>query len=306
MSKAVQFDHFGDVKVLHLVDVPMPQVSPGRVVVEVRAAGINPGEISIRTGAMEGIFPTHFPSGEGSDFSGVVVAVGPNVTDFKVADAVLGWTNERASHATHLSVPTSHLVRKPSKLSWEVAGSLYVAGLAAWASVEAIEPANGETVVVSGAAGGVGSFAVQLLLLQGARVLAIASARNHSWLKELGAVPVAYGEGLKDRLKALAPEGIDAWIDVFGKGYVELATSLGVDPARINTTIDFQGAKKVGAKTLGTQSVASAEVLGALADLVASGKIQVPIAATYPLDRVQDAFRQLEKRQTRGKIVLVN
>lgn len=306
MSKAVQFDEYGDVNVLHLVEVPMPTATPGRVVVEVRAAGINPGETGIRTGAFKAIFPAHFPSGEGSDFAGVVVSVGQGVTDFEPGEEVLGWSDERSSHATHVSVPAKQLVPKPAGLSWEVAGSLYVAGLAAWASVEAVNARPGETVVVSGAAGGVGSIAVQLLLLRGARVLGIVSERNAEWLGQLGAIPVLHDERTIEHLRAAAPNGVDAWVDVFGAGYVKMAIALGVKPERINTTIDFQAAKEVGAMTRGTQSAASATNLGKLAALVAEGKIQVPIAARYPLERVRDAYRELEKRHTRGKIVLVN
>jgi NADPH:quinone reductase-like Zn-dependent oxidoreductase len=307
MSRAVQFDHYGDVSVLHVVEVSTPTPGPDRVVVEVRAAGINPGEAAIRRGAMDKMFPAHFPSGQGSDFSGVVTAVGDKVKDFKPGDEVLGWSDERSSHATHVSVPSSHLARKPKQLSWEVAGSLYVAGLAAWASVEAVHPKQGDTVVVSGAAGGVGSIAVQLLLLRGARVIAIASEKNHAWLQKLGAIPVNHDEQTLRHIREAAPQGrVDAWVDVFGGGYVDMATQLGVPRERINTIIDFEAAKKHGVQTRGTQSIASANVLEQLAKLVAEGKVEVPIAARYPLDQVREAFSELEKRHTRGKIVLVN
>ena len=134
MSRAVQFDAYGDVDVLHVIDVPLPEAKPGRVVVEVRAAGINPGEIGIRSGALKGIFPASFPSGEGSDFAGVVTAIGSGVSGFHIGQEVLGWSDERSSHATHVSVPAKQLAPKPAGLSWEVAGSLYVVGMAAWAS----------------------------------------------------------------------------------------------------------------------------------------------------------------------------
>lgn len=307
MSRAVQFDTYGGLDVLHVVEVPTPTPAADRVVVEVRAAGINPGEAAIRRGALQAVFPAHFPSGEGSDFAGVVTAVGPQVKRFEPGDEVLGWSDERSSHATHVSVPSTHLVHKPSGLSWEVAGSLYVAGLAAWASVAAVEPRPGDVVVVSGAAGGVGSIAVQLLLLRGARVIAIASPKNHAWLEKLGAIPVDHDAHTPEHVRQAAPDGrVDAWVDVFGGGYVDMAVQLGVRPERINTTIDFQAAKKHGAKTQGTSSVSSARVLEELANLAADGEVEVPIAARYPLDRVRDAFAELEQRHTRGKIVLVN
>jgi NADPH2:quinone reductase len=306
MSRAVQFEQYGDVSVLHVVEVPMPSAQPGRVVVEVRTAGINPGEATIRSGALEDVFPAHFPSGEGSDLAGVVVAVGAGVTNVEPGQEVLGWSDERASHATHVSVPAEHLVQKPAGLSWDAAGSLYVAGMAAWASVEAVKVKQDETVVVSGAAGGVGSIAVQLLVLRGARVIGIASEHNAAWLRHLGAIPVVHDERTIEHIRVVAPAGVDAWVDVFGHGYVTMAVELGVEPGRINTTIDFQAAKKFGAQTRGTQSVGSADNLAKLAALVAEGKVRIPIAAKYPLDQVRDAFRELEKRHTRGKIVLVN
>jgi NADPH:quinone reductase-like Zn-dependent oxidoreductase len=307
MSRAVRFDQYGDVSVLKVVEVPMPRPVPDRVVVEVRAAGINPGEASIRRGVFEKIWPAIFPSGEGSDFSGVVVTVGSEVKDFAPGDEVLGWSDERSSHATHVSVPSSHLVRKPPRLSWEVAGALYVAGMAAWASVESVAPHKGDVVVVSGAAGGVGSIAVQLVRLRGATVIAIASRKNHDWLEKLGAIPVDHDEKTMQRIREAAPSGrVDAWVDVFGSGYVDMALKLGVPLERINTIIDFEAAQKHGVKTKGTAEASNATALGQLAALVAEGKVDVPIAACYPLDQVRDAFNELEKRHTRGKIVLVN
>lgn len=284
----------------------MPTPSQGRVVVEVRAAGINPGEAAIRTGALKDMFPTTFPSGEGSDFSGVIVAVGEGVTQFRIGQEVLGWSDERASHATHVSAPVNQLVPKPPSLSWEVAGSLYVAGLAAWASVESVQARRGETVVVSGASGGVGAIAVQLLILKGAKVIAIASKKNHAWLRALGAVPVVHDGQTLEHVRGAASGGVQAWVDVFGGGYVKLAVELGVARARINTIIDFQAAKEFGVRIQGTQSAANAETLGQLVKLIAEGKVEVTIAARYPLDQVREAFAELEKRQARGKIVLVN
>lgn len=307
MSRAVRFEEYGDVDVLQVVEVPMPTPGPDRVVVEVRAAGINPGEGAIRRGALDELWPATFPSGEGSDFAGVVVSVGDQVKDFKPGDEVLGWSDERSSHATHVSVPPTNLARKPHNLPWDVAGALYVAGLAAWASVNAIDPKPGETVVVSGAAGGVGCIAVQLLRLRGAEVIGIASPNNHEWLRQLGAIPVDHDEDTAPEiLDAAGDRKIDGWIDAFGGGYVTMAIQLGVPPERINTLIDFEAAQRHGTQTKGTSSVASAQVLQLLAQLVADGKVQIPIAAHYRLDQVREAFTELEKRHTRGKIVLMN
>ncbi|ETB54839.1 NADPH:quinone reductase, partial [Mycobacterium avium subsp. paratuberculosis 10-8425] len=155
-ARAVRFDRYGGREVLYVADIEMPAPGPGEVVVEVRAAGINPGEAAIRVGALHERFPATFPSGEGSDLAGVVTAVGPGVTEFAVGDEVLGFSLRRSSHATHTAVPVGQLIRKPPELSWEVAGSLYVVGVTAYAAVRAVAPQPGETVAVSAAAGGVG------------------------------------------------------------------------------------------------------------------------------------------------------
>ncbi len=305
MARAVQFDHYGDRDVLYIADVPIPTPAPGEVVVRVRAAGINPGEAAIRSGALDTAFPTTFPSGEGSDLAGVIHSVGDGVTAFAAGDEVLGWSWTRSSHADYAAVPAGQLIRKPAELSWESAGSLYVVGVTAFAAVRAVNPQAGETVAVSAAAGGVGSVVVQLLRTRGAKVLGIASPDNHEWLSAHGAVPVAYGAGLAERLKTAAPDGIDAFIDLFGPEYVQLAIDLGIAPDRIETIISWEKAAEVGAKTQGSSDATSTDVLSEMAELVASGQIEIPIAAGYPLQEVQQAFAQLEDRHTHGKIVLI-
>lgn len=305
VARAVRFDRYGGRDVLYVADVEMPSPGPGEVVVEVRAAGINPGEAAIRTGALDDMFPATFPSGEGSDLAGVVTAAGPGVTEFSVGDEVLGFSFRRSSHATHTTVPVDQLIRKPSQMSWETAGSLYVVGVTAYAAVRAVDPQPGETVGVSAAAGGVGSLVVQLLVLRGAWVLGIAGPANFDWLRAHDVTPVAYGDGLADRLREAAPNGIDAFIDLFGPEYVQLAVDLGVSPERIDTIIAFQKAGEVGAKTEGSADASTTEVLAEMADLIVNGTIDFEVAATYPLDRVADAYAELEKRHTRGKIVLL-
>ena len=306
-ARAVRFDRYGDRDVLYVTDIPMPQPGPGEVLVEVRAAGINPGEINIRTGALHDLFPATFPSGEGSDLAGVVTALGEGVTEFEIGDAVLGYSWRRSSHATHTAVPVDQLVRKPDALDWAVAGGLYVAGCTAWAAVDAVDPQPGETVAVSAAAGGVGTIVVQLLVRRGVRVLGIASPANAEWLTELGAIPVAYGENLVEHLAAAAPEPgkIDAFIDLFAPEYVRLAADLGVPVDRIETTISFAEAARIGAKSEGSTEGSTPEILTALTELATDGSIRIPIAATYPLEEVREAFAELEQRHTRGKIVLI-
>jgi NADPH2:quinone reductase len=305
MAKAVRFDKYGGLDVLYIADVEIPRPSPGEYVVAVRAAGINPGEAGIREGRLDAMFPATFPSGEGSDLAGTVSEAGEAVTAFAVGGEVLGWSDRRASHAEYIAVPEDHLIPKPGNLSWEAAGSLFVVGTTAYAAVRAVGAGPGDTVVVSAAAGGVGSIAVQLLKVRGADVIGIASETNHAWLTSVGVTPVAYGDGLLERIRALSPSGVNAFIDTFGEEYVRLAIELGVERSRIDTTIAFQFAQQAGVKTEGSGAAATAEVLTAMADLVASGKVTVPIAATYPLNQVRTAYAELEKRHTRGKIVLI-
>ena len=305
MARAVRFDTYGDRDVLYIADVAMPEPAAGEVVVEIRAAGINPGEAAIRGGALKERFPATFPSGEGSDLAGVVSSVGVEVAAFAVGDEVLGWSWRRSSHAEYVAVPVTQLIPKPATLSWEVAGSLYVVGCTSYAAVQAVGADQGDTVAVSAAAGGVGTVVVQLLRSKGATVLGIASPANHDWLAARGVIPVAYGEGLAERLKAAAPNGIDAFIDLFGPEYLQLAVDLGIAPDRIETIISRQKAQELGTKAQGSADASTTEVLSEMADLVASGQIEVPIAATYPLDKVRDAFAELENRHTHGKIVLI-
>jgi NADPH2:quinone reductase len=306
VARAVRFDHYGDRDVLYIADVEIPVPSAGEVVVAVRAAALNPGEAAIRAGALEQRFPATFPSGEGSDLAGVVSAVGEGVSEFTVGDEVLGWSERRSSHAEYVAVPVTQLIRKPPGLSWEVAGSLYVVGCTAFVAVRAVDVSPGDTVAVSAAAGGVGTVVVQLLRTRGASVLGIASGPNHEWLVAHGVIPVAYGDGLADRLRAAAPKGrIDAFIDLFGPDYVQLAVDLGIAKDRVETIISFEKAYELGTKAQGSADGSTTEVLSAMAELVASGDIEIPIAATYPLEKVREAYAELEKRHTRGKIVLV-
>ena len=305
MARAVQFDHYGDRDVLYIAEVDVPSPSAEEVIVEVRAAGINPGEAAIRTGALEATFPATFPSGQGSDLAGVVSAVGDAITQFSVGDEVLGWSWQRSSQAEYVAVPATQLIPKPAKLSWEVGGSLYVVACTAYAAVRAVGAGRGDTVGVSAAAGGVGSIVVQLLRTKEAAVLGIASEPNHGWLRAHSVTPVAYGQGLIDRVRAAAPNGIDAFIDLFGPEYVQLAVNLGIEPDRIDTIISRAKAQEVGAKTDGSGDASTTDVLSQMADLVASGQIEIPIAATYPMEEVRDAFAELEERHTHGKIVLI-
>jgi NADPH:quinone reductase-like Zn-dependent oxidoreductase len=302
----VQFDSYGDIDVLQIAEVEVPLAASGEVVVAVKAAGTNPGEAAIRTGAAKARFPATFPSGQGSDFAGIVTEVGTGIEGITVGQEVLGWSEKRSSHADYVAVPAAQVIPKPAELSWEVAGSMYVVGVTAIAAVAAVGAGPGDTVAVSAAAGGVGSITVQLLKVRGADVIGIASQPNHEWLRSVGVTPVEYGDGLAARVRAAAPDGVDAFIDTFSADYVDLALELGVAKDRINTIIAFDAAARLGVKAEGSQSPTDvAAALTEIADIVASGQITMPIAASYPLTDVQAAYTELEKRHTRGKIVLI-
>jgi NADPH:quinone reductase-like Zn-dependent oxidoreductase len=303
--KAVRFDEYGGVDVLEVREVEDPVAGAGQVLVSVKAAGINPGEIAIREGFVHERWPASFPSGEGTDLAGVVRAVGEDVAAFAVGDEVLGWTEERASHAELVVVPADQLTAKPASVPWEVAGSLFVAALAAYASVQAVAPQAGETVVVSAAAGGVGSVAVQLARRTGATVIGLAGEQNHDWLRRHDIVPVTYGDGQADRIREAAHGAIDAFIDTFGGGYVDLAIELGVAPQRINTIIDYDAVQRLGVHGQGTHAIANSTLLAELAGLVADGSLEIPVARTFALDQVRDAYRELSERHSHGKIVLL-
>ena len=302
--RAVRFDEYGGVDVLKVVEVPRPIAGPGQVLVEVKAAGINPGEAKIREGLLHARWPATFPSGQGSDLAGIVAGTGSGVTGFAVGDEVIGFTDDRASQAEYVIVEREHLTAKPAEVPWEVAGSLFVAGATAWAAVRAIELSEGDTVVVSGAAGGVGSLTVQLAKRAGATVIGLASPANHAWLTAHGVIPVAYGDGVADRIRQAAGKA-NAFIDTFGADYVELALELGIEPSRIDTIANLAAVEKYGVKAAGNAAGASASVLAELARLIAAGQLEVPVAATFPLSEVQDAYRRLASGHIHGKIVLL-
>jgi len=259
MPKSVQLTAYGGVDQLQIIDVPKPEPAAGEAVVRVVAAGTNPGEISIREGLLQHMFPKDFPFGQGTDFAGHVESVGAGVSGLARGDEVIGWTDQRASQAEYVVSSPAKLIPKPPALDWFRAGSLFIVATTAVGAVRAVSLKPGDVVAISGAAGGVGSLAIQLARRAGARVIGIASAASAPFLRSVGVEPVAYGEGLAERLRTAAPNDIDAFIDLFGGGYVELALSLGVSRDRVNTIIDFAAAQEHGVKTDGTAGPARAK-----------------------------------------------
>jgi NADPH:quinone reductase-like Zn-dependent oxidoreductase len=304
MPKAVRYDNYGGVDVLNVLDVPRPVPGPGQVLVQVKAAGINPGEAKIRDGLMAERFPSTFPSGQGSDLAGIIAETGPGVTGFAAGDEVIGYTDNRASQAEFVVVEAGNLTAKPAGVPWPAAGALFVVGATAYAAVRAVAPVKGDVLAVSGAAGGVGSIVVQLARRAGATVIGLASPVHHEWLAAHGVIPVSYGDGVADRIRQAAAK-VDAFIDTVGGGYVRLALDLGVAPGRIDTIADFAAIAQYGVKGDGNSAGASAAVLAELAALIADGQLEVPIAATFPLAEVRDAYRLLAQGHVQGKIVLL-
>ncbi|MFD0312828.1 NADP-dependent oxidoreductase [Streptomyces flavalbus] len=303
MPRAVKFSRYGGPEVLEIVQVPRPTPGPGEVLVRVVVAPVNPGEAGIRQGVFADIWPASFPEGQGNDFAGWVAALGEGVVGFAVGDEVIGYL-PRAAQADYVVSPANLLAAKPTEVSWEMAAPLSAVGVTAWAAVNAVDVGATDTVVVSAAAGGVGSLAAQLARLRGATVIGTAGPHNADFLRSLGVVPVQHGPGLVDRLRAAAPGGIDAFIDTFGQGNVAAAIALGVAPARVNTIADGRAVARYGVHSQAQEDAFSPRLVAELATLVAEKRLTVPISAVYPLEQVQDAYRQVQQRHTRGKIVL--
>ena len=306
INHAVRYDGFGGIEVLYIAELPIPNPEAKQVLVKVKAAGINPGEASIRKGLLQRMFPSTFPSGQGSDFSGVVETVGSEVKQFNASNEVIGFSHDRSSQADYVLVDESQLTTRPQNVTWEQGGGLFVAGTTAYAGIHALDLKPGEVVVISGAAGGVGSLAVQIAKNMGAEVFGFASESNHTWLKKHGIIPVAYGDNNeKALLEALGGRKPDAFFDTAGRGYVDLAVKLGIPNDRINTIIDFEAVGKYKVKSVGSAAVANATVLGELAEMISSGKLEFIVAKTFPLAQVKEAFKELEQQHTHGKIVLI-
>ncbi|MFJ4714276.1 NADP-dependent oxidoreductase [Streptomyces sp. NPDC088785] len=312
MSRAVTYRAFGGPEVLELSEVAEPHAGPGEVRVRVTAAGLNPMDWAIasvpRVAAMFDVAP---PAGFGYDLAGVVDEVGSGAEGFAVGDRVYGGAMARAvadfvvmrAPAPEATTPAPDaLLHTPDGIGDEIAATLPVAGRTAAAALSRVGTGSGDTVLIGGAAGGVGIFAVQLARLAGARVIGTASEGTFGFLRELGAEPVAYGPGLAERVRALAPQGPTAAVDLFGTETVETALELGVAPGRIATIA--AGPNPPG----GVHSTGGADAepgdLARIAEAVLAGDLVVPIAATYPIERIRDAVEAQAGRHVHGKIVV--
>ncbi|MFJ9407953.1 NADP-dependent oxidoreductase [Streptomyces sp. NPDC101393] len=303
--KAISTSRYGGPEVLEHGEQPDPKVGPDAVLLRVKAAGVNPVDWKIVAGYLDPMMDAHFPLIPGWDVSGVVEAVGADATEFAVGDEVIGYVRkdsvQHGTYAEKVAAPVRTLARKPASLNWQEAAGLPLAGLTAYQALKRVGAQLGETVLVHAAAGGVGSLAVQIAVALGAHVIGTASERNHDFLRSLGAEPVTYGEGLADRVRALAPEGVDVALDFVGDGVVEVSQQLLKDRSRVASIADGEVTAKGGHMVWVRPDSADLTTLGELAD---AGKLSVPVEATFPLAEAAEAFRRSMQGRTRGKIVL--
>ncbi|WP_406494117.1 NADP-dependent oxidoreductase [Streptomyces sp. NBC_00846] len=301
--RAVQFTEYGGPEVLRVVEREVPRPGPGKVLVEVRAAGVNPLDWKLRSGAVAATMPVEFPAVPGGDVAGVVRDVGEGVSDFVAGDEVFGSIGA-GGYAEFVVAPVAQLARKPASMSWEIAAGLPVAVNTACQALDDLGVKAGETLVVDGAAGGVGSVAVQIARHLGATVIGTASARNHAYLRSLGAEPVPYGEGLAERIRAIAPHGADAAFDTAGKGSLPALVEVTGGPERVVTIADHR-AEEHGVRFVFAGSGAIRERLERASALAENGELTLSVARTYTLSEAADAHRESEGGHVRGKLVIV-
>jgi NADPH:quinone reductase len=314
MSAVIVAAAYGGPEVLSLIDQPTPEPGPGQVRIEVRAAGVNPIDWKAYSGAM-GDDPAALPKRVGSEAAGVVTAVGPDAVGahvpVSVGDEVVAYPAPGA-YAAELVVPASSVVGKPAEVSWEVAGGLLLTGVTAEHALQTVGVAAGDTVLIHGAAGGVGLVAVQRAVARGATVIATAGVSRSELLRKLGATPTTYGDGLADRVRDLAPEGVDAALDLVGTDEaVDASLELVADRARIVSIAAFGRAGKDGIKLIGGGPGADpgTEIRRAarpvLLQAVADGSLTIIVARSYPLEQAAAANRESKAGHTSGKIVLL-
>ncbi|MGW2423062.1 NADP-dependent oxidoreductase [Streptomyces sp. NPDC001709] len=305
--KGISYRRYGGPEVLEYGEVRDPKVGPDQVLVKVRAAAVNPVDWKCREGYLDALLDAVFPVIPGWDVSGVVVRPGASVTEFTVGDEVIGYCREdflsRGTFAEYIAAPVRTLARKPRNLSFEEAAGLPLAGLTAYqVLVRALDVKRGECVLVHAAAGGVGSLAVQIAAHLGARVIGTASERNHAYVRGLGGEPVTYGEGLAERVRGLAPEGVDAVFDTVGGDTLRTSVELLAPEGRLVSIADPEVVGHGGRYFFVRPD---AEDLGRLSGLAEQGVVTVHVQETFPLERAADAQRLNQEGRTRGKIVVM-
>ncbi|MEV7633135.1 NADP-dependent oxidoreductase [Microbacterium sp. NPDC089318] len=304
--RAVVYDRFTkDLDALEVRELPEPKLPPAAVLIEVRAAGVNPVDWKVMAGGLDALMPSRFPVIPGWDVAGVVVGVGLDTPEFRIGDEVMAYarkdTVSAGTFAERVAVPVSAVARKPASLSWEEAGALPLAGGTALRSIDALGDVSGRTVLIHGGSGGVGSFAVQIAAARGAKVIATASERNHDYVRSLGGEPTTYGDGLAERVREIAGGPVDAVADFVG-GVLDVTLAVLSDGGSHVSITDHSviehGGRNIWVRPDGTQTAR-------LAELADEGRLKVEIAERFPLDRVADAFRSSQTGHTRGKIVIV-
>ena len=304
--KAITISSYGGADVMELTDQPDPVVGPDYVLVRVKASSVNPVDYKIREGYLQGAFPSHLPMILGWDVAGVVEKVGPAVRELAEGDEVVGYVRkdsiEHGTYAELVAAHVRHLARKPASVSFEEAGALPLAGLTALQSLRLAQVGEGDTVLVHAAAGGVGSFAVQLARALGARVIGTASAANHEYLRSLGAEPVQYGDGLVAAVRELAPDGVDAVVDYVGGDALTTSPELARSNDRIVSIVDAATVLGFGGRYAFVRP--DPDDLAEVARLVDAGQLRVELARTFPLAEAADAHRLVEGGHVRGKVAI--
>jgi NADPH:quinone reductase-like Zn-dependent oxidoreductase len=304
--KAITFSEYGGPEVLAFGDVPIPPVGPDIVLIGTRAAGVNPAEWKAREGDLASILPTHFPVIPGWDVAGVVEAVGVGVHEYEVGDELLGYVRrdhlQYGTYAEFVPAPVRTVARKPPGLSWTEAAGLPLVGLTAYQALQRAKVGATDTVLVHAAAGGVGSVAVQLAGIIGARVIGTASEHNHDYLRGLGAEPVVYGDGLAKRVRALAPDGVEVALDFVGGASIRQSAQLVRDRHRIVSITDYAGVTSVGGSYVDVRP--DAEQLATLARYAAEGRLRLHVERVFPLSEAAAAQRLVQSGHGRGKVLL--
>ncbi|MFD0442209.1 NADP-dependent oxidoreductase [Streptomyces indonesiensis] len=299
--KAIVYEEYGGPEVLRLKEIEEPHPGPGQVRLKVMAAAVNPLDYKIRSGWMPQMGPASFPAIPGGEAAGVVDEVGAGVTDVAVGDEVLGWTDTGAYAPYALATDVAH---KPAGLDWETAAALPVATETSARVLDLLGLKEGETLLLHGAAGAVGGVGVQLAVARGATVIGTASPANHDYLRSLGAIPVAYGEGLADRVRAVAPKGVDAVYDAASQGALPVSIELRGGTTDRVVTIADPAAVDLGVTFSAGGGSRSMEAIADYARLAAEGRLRVPVVRSFPLADAAEAHVQSETGHSRGKLIL--
>jgi NADPH:quinone reductase-like Zn-dependent oxidoreductase len=299
IMKAVQFSAYGGSEVLHVVEIDEPHAGPGQVRIAVRAVGVNPSDWKRRAGQYRDFEEVTFPAGVGVEASGMVDEVGPGVSNVSVGDAVFGYGENTVAQYAVLT----HWAHKPDDLSFEVAGGLAVIVETASRSLDEVGVKSGETLLVSGAAGGIGSAVIQFARLRGVTVIGTASAQKHDYLHQLGAIPTTYGPGLADRVRALAPEGVNAALDLAGSGIIPELIEIVGDPSHVLSVADF-AAEQYGAKFSHGPPKNPERVLADVARLCSKGLFRLRVEQAFPLEQTAEAQEVSAKGHVTGKLII--